>query len=145
MGRESTSRGGAEREGDRGSEAGSALTAAGLIQGSNSRTVGSWPELEIKSWMLNRLSYPGTHTLVSFNACLGSGTIEVGHLGNWNWTPCQKLRSRKGQNHFKTLANSPMKKYNLLLRRGKGELCWGIGRKAISTPSVILFLWNKAH
>ena len=36
--------GGAEREGDRGSEAGSALTAESPIWGSNSRIVSSPPE-----------------------------------------------------------------------------------------------------
>ena len=35
-----------EREGDRGSEVDSALTAESLMQGSNSQTVKSWPELK---------------------------------------------------------------------------------------------------
>ena len=50
-----TNRGGAEREGDRRSEAGSALTAASLMWGSNSQTLRSW--LEPKS-ILNQLSHP---------------------------------------------------------------------------------------
>ena len=50
--RQHTSRGGAEREGDRGSEAGSALTAERPMQGSNSWT-------KIKNWVFNRLRQLG--------------------------------------------------------------------------------------
>ena len=42
--RERTSRGGAEREGDRGSKAGSELSAQSSKRGSNSQTMRSWPE-----------------------------------------------------------------------------------------------------
>ena len=42
--RERMSRGGAEREGDRGSEAGSALSPQSPTRGSNSQTTRSWPE-----------------------------------------------------------------------------------------------------
>ena len=45
--RASVSQGGAEREGDRGSEAGSALTAVSLLWGSISGTVRPWPELKL--------------------------------------------------------------------------------------------------
>ena len=44
--RESTSRGGAETEEDRGSKVGSVLTATSPMWGSNSWTVRSWPELK---------------------------------------------------------------------------------------------------
>ena len=45
--RESVSEGGAESEGDRGSEAGSVLTADNPMHGSNSKTVRSRPELKL--------------------------------------------------------------------------------------------------
>ena len=56
--RQSTSRGGAEREGDRESQAGSEPSAQSLMWGSNSGTVGSWPQQK-PSRMLHRLSHPG--------------------------------------------------------------------------------------
>ena len=43
--RDSASKGGTEREGDRGSEAGSGLTAESLMWGSNSQTLRSGPEI----------------------------------------------------------------------------------------------------
>ena len=45
--RQSTSRGGAEREGDTESEAGSRLSAQSPTRGSNPHTVRSWPELKL--------------------------------------------------------------------------------------------------
>ena len=58
--RQSTGGGGAVWEVDRGSEMGSVLTEReSLIQGSNSRTVRSWPEPK----MLNWLSHPGAPAL----------------------------------------------------------------------------------
>ena len=54
-----TSGRGAEREGDRGSKAGSALTAVSLMQGSNSRTMRTHDTDLSLCRTRNRLSHPG--------------------------------------------------------------------------------------
>ena len=54
------SRGGAERQGDRGSQAGPTLSVQSPMQGSISRTVRSWPEPKPRVRYLNQLSYQGT-------------------------------------------------------------------------------------
>ena len=59
--RESANRGGAEREGDRGSEMGSPLTAKSLMWGSNSRTVRSWPESKSDTWCTEPPRLPNKH------------------------------------------------------------------------------------
>ena len=56
--RERESRGGAERKGERESQAGSMLSAWSLTWGSIPQIVRSWPESWTESGMLNRLSHP---------------------------------------------------------------------------------------
>ena len=55
--------GGAEREGDRGSEAGSALTAESLMWGLNSRTARSQPEPELDTQLTKPRKDPETFLL----------------------------------------------------------------------------------
>ena len=53
-----TKEGQREREGDRKSEVGSALTAESSIRGSNSRTLRSWPEPKSDAWMTEPPRHP---------------------------------------------------------------------------------------
>ena len=57
-GKENTSRGRAKVEGDRGSRAGSALTAASPTQGSNSQTSRSWPDPKLDAQRTAPLGCP---------------------------------------------------------------------------------------
>ena len=53
--RESTGEGGARREGERESQAGSALSAQSPMRGLNSQTVRSWPEQKSDAYKLTEL------------------------------------------------------------------------------------------
>ena len=50
--------GGAEREENSRSKTGSTLTADSLMQGSNSRTIRSWPELELDAQLTEPPKHP---------------------------------------------------------------------------------------
>ena len=58
--RESMNRGGAEREGDRGSEMGPVLTAESLMRGLNSQTMRPWPEPKSDTQPIEPLGCPQT-------------------------------------------------------------------------------------
>ena len=58
--------GGAEREGESESQAGSTLSTQSLMWGLNTQTLRSLPEPETKSQMLNGLSHPGARKTSEF-------------------------------------------------------------------------------
>ena len=82
--RESTSRGGAERERDTESEAGSKLSAQSPMQGLNSQTQNhslSW------SQTLNRLSHPGAPEIANFQGTPVSTSALI-HSDTFFWSRC---------------------------------------------------------
>ena len=94
------SRGGAEREGERESQAASALSVQSLIWGWNSQTSWIMTCAEIKSQTLNRLSHPGCPSFL-IKVCK-SFCIKRNSLGapGWQSVKCLTLDFSSGHDHM---------------------------------------------